>query len=115
MQQHNRKYIVLVAGIGLVLVAFGTGRTGGSPVREDESNAQAARSATIDAHKSVTYHFAVTNTTDKAQTVESIRTSCACLKVVGSRVPRDREGRAVSTKPPIAAASSMPPYQAPPC
>ena len=30
----------------------------------------------------------------------------------GSRIPRDRDGRAVSTKPPIAAASSMPPYQA---
>ncbi|MBQ7190016.1 MAG: DUF1573 domain-containing protein [Kiritimatiellae bacterium] len=35
----------------------------------------------IDAHKPVTYHFAVTNTTDKAQAVESVRTSCACLKV----------------------------------
>ena len=57
-------------------------------------NAQAARSTTpsrtgcqpvrvtqTDAHKPVTYHFAVTNTTDKPQTVESVRTSCACLKV----------------------------------
>ena len=35
----------------------------------------------IDAHKSVMYHFAVTNTTDKPQMVESVRTSCACLKV----------------------------------
>ena len=43
------------------------------------ANAQAA--LTIDAHKPVTYHFAVTNTTDKPQTVESVRTSCACLKV----------------------------------
>ena len=34
-----------------------------------------------DAHRPVTYHFAVTNTTDKPQTVESVRTSCACLKV----------------------------------
>ena len=42
-------------------------------------NAQAA--LTIDAHKPVTYHFAVTNTTDKPQTVESVRSSCACLKV----------------------------------
>ena len=48
----------------------------------------AARSASTpyqvvqtDAHKPVTYHFAVTNTTDKPQTVESVRTSCACLKV----------------------------------
>ncbi len=55
------------------------------------------RVAEIDAHKTVTYHFAVTNTTDKPQTVESVRSSCACLKVlVGSRVPRDRDGRAVS-------------------
>lgn len=58
------------------------------------ANAQAARSTTpsrtdckpvqvtqTDAHKSVTYHFAVTNTTDKVQTIESVRTSCACLKV----------------------------------
>ncbi len=73
-------------------------------------NAQAARSTTpsrtrcqpvrvtqTDAHRPVTYHFAVTNTTDKPQTVESVRTSCACLKVlVGSRVPRDRDGRSVS-------------------
>ena len=35
----------------------------------------------MDAHRPVTYHFIVTNTTDKAQTVESVRTSCACLKV----------------------------------
>ena len=48
------------------------------------ANAQAARSTTIDAHKPVTYHFAVTNTTDKTQTVESVRTSCACLKVKGA-------------------------------
>ena len=48
----------------------------------------AARSASApyqavqtDAHKPVTYHFAVTNTTDKPQTIESVRTSCACLKV----------------------------------
>ena len=34
--------------------------------------------ASIDAHRPVTYHFAVTNTTDKPQTVESVRT---CLKV----------------------------------
>ena len=37
--------------------------------------------AVVDAHRPVTYHFAVTNTTDKPQTVESVRTSCACLKV----------------------------------
>ena len=37
--------------------------------------------ASIDAHRPVTYHFAVTNTTDKPQTVESVRTSCACLRV----------------------------------
>ena len=48
------------------------------------ANAQAARSTAIDAHKLATYHFAVTNTTDKAHTVESIRTSCACLKVKGA-------------------------------
>lgn len=34
----------------------------------------------VDAHRPVTYHFAVTNTTDKPQTVESVRVSCACLK-----------------------------------
>ena len=34
-----------------------------------------------DAHTPVTYHFTITNTTDKPQTVESVRTSCACLKV----------------------------------
>ena len=55
--------IVIVSAIALATVA----------------NAQAA--LTIDAHKPVTYHFAVTNTTDKPQTVESVRTSCACLKV----------------------------------
>lgn len=38
----------------------------------------------IDAHKTVTCHFAVTNTTDKPQTVESVRSSCACLKVTGA-------------------------------
>ena len=43
-------------------------------------NAQAAACST-DAHKPVIYHFAVTNTTDKTQKVESVRTSCACLKV----------------------------------
>ena len=38
----------------------------------------------IDAHKTVTCHFAVTNTTDKSQTVESVRSSCACLKATGA-------------------------------
>ncbi len=57
------KGIVIVSAIALATVA----------------NAQAA--LTIDAHKPVTYHFAVTNTTDKPQTVENVRTSCACLKV----------------------------------
>ena len=52
-------FIFFVAGIALAMVAFGD----------------------TDAHKPVTYHFAVTNTTDKAQTVESVRSSCACLKV----------------------------------
>ena len=42
-------------------------------------NAQAVRST--DAHRPVTYHFALTNTMDAAQVVESVRTSCACLKV----------------------------------
>ena len=37
--------------------------------------------AVVDSHKPVTYHFAVTNTTDKPQMIESVRTSCACLKV----------------------------------
>jgi len=95
------KSIVFAAGIALAMVAFGG--TGG---------ASRTPRPTVDAHRPVTYHFAVTNTMGKAQTVESIRTSCACLKVVGSCVPRDRDGRAVSTKPPIVAASSMPPYQA---
>jgi hypothetical protein len=51
-------------------------------------NAQAAACST-DAHKPVIYHFAVTNMTDKTQTVESVRTSCACLKVTDTtgRVP----------------------------
>ncbi len=48
------------------------------------ANAQAARSTTIDAHKPATYHFAVTNTSDKAQTVESVGASCACLKVMNN-------------------------------
>ena len=48
------------------------------------ANAQAARSTPIDAHKPVTYHFAITNTTGKAQTVESVGASCACLKVKGA-------------------------------
>jgi len=62
------KYIVFAAGITLALVVFG------GAVREDMR-------PTVDAHRPVTYHFAVTNTTDKAQTVESVRSSCACLKV----------------------------------
>ena len=55
----------------------------------------------IDAHKPVTYHFAVTNTTDKAQMVESVRTSCACLKVKMGRgaVYCDRKGRATARLP----------------
>ena len=72
------------------------------------ANAQAARSTAhsrtgcqpvqvtqTDAHKPVTYHFAVTNTTDKPQTVESVRTSCACLKVNmgGSRSVATVNGR----------------------
>lgn len=63
MRQHNGQSIVFAVGIALaaVLAAFGG----------------------TDAHKPVTCHFAVTNTTDKAQTVESIRTSCACLMVKG--------------------------------
>ncbi len=35
----------------------------------------------VESHKPVTYHFAVTNTTDMPQMIESVRTSCACLKV----------------------------------
>ena len=99
------KSIVLATGIALVGWSYASGlaatspvsgevlnaqaarsttpsRTGCQPVQD--ANAQAARSTTIDAHKPVTYHFAVTNTTDKAQTVESVRTSCACLKVKGA-------------------------------
>ena len=73
-------------------------------------NAQAARSTTpsrtgcqpvqvtqTDAHKPVMYHFAVTNATDKPQTVESVRLSCACLKVqMGGARPVATDGRAVS-------------------
>ena len=40
--------------------------------------------ASIDAHRPVTYHFAVTNTADKPQAVESVRVSCACLKVAAT-------------------------------
>ena len=75
------KSIVFAAGLALAVTAFGPGRTGGSPVREGDLNAQAARSTAIDAHKTITYRFTVTNTTGKAQMVESVRTSCACLKV----------------------------------
>ena len=89
------KSIVFAAGIALATVVFGTGRTGGSPVREDELNARAARSTTIDAHKPVTYHFAITNTTDKAQTVESTRLSCACLKVKADAQERVTPGGVV--------------------
>ena len=57
-----------------------------------------------DAHRPVTYHFAVTNTTDKSQTVESVRTSCACLKVnMGGSRPVATDGRAAS---PLAAADA---------
>ena len=59
-KQAARVAAMLVVGFGLCMSAVG---------------------AAIDAHKPVTYHFAVTNTTDKAQTVEGVRTSCACLKV----------------------------------
>lgn len=51
---------MLVVGLGLCMPAVGE---------------------VVESHKPVTYHFAVTNTTDKPQTVESVRTSCACLKV----------------------------------
>ena len=80
------------------------------------ANAQAARSTAArsasapylvvqtDAHRPVTYHFAVTNTTDKPQTVESVRSSCACLKVqMGGSRPVATDGRAVS---PLAAADA---------
>ncbi len=63
------KSIVLVAGIALAAVAFG----GDGALR--------TTCPAVDSHRPVIYHFAITNTTDKAQTVESIRTSCACLKV----------------------------------
>ena len=43
--------------------------------------AMATSRPTVDAHRPVTYRFAVTNTTDKPQTIESVRTSCACLMV----------------------------------
>lgn len=70
----GRRAIVFAAGIVLAAaVAAG-------------ANAQTARSMTIDAHKPVTYHFAVTNTTGKTQTVESVGASCACLKVKGADV-----------------------------
>ncbi len=67
------KYIVLAAGIALAGAAFGG--TGGG---------RGATRPAVDAHRPVTYHFTITNTTDKAQTVESIRSSCACLKVKGA-------------------------------
>ena len=86
-------------------------------------NAQAARSSTpgrtgcqsvqvtqTDAHKPVTYHFAVTNTTDKPQTVESVRTSCACLKVnMGGSRPVATDGRAVSPLTAADATERVPP------
>ena len=92
------KSIVFAAGIALAAMALAG------------ANAQAARSTTpsrtgcqpvqvtqTDAHKPVTYHFAVTNTTDKPQTVESVRSSCACLKVqMGGSRPVATDGRAVS-------------------
>ncbi len=57
------KYMVLFVAVMFCAVTFG---------------------GAIDAHKTVTYHFAVTNTTDKPQTVESVRSSCACLKATGA-------------------------------
>ena len=85
----GRVTAMLVAGLGLCMSAVG---------------------AVVDAHKPVTYHFAVTNTMDKLQTIESVRTSCACLKVlVGSRVPRDRDGRAVSPLTAVDATVRVPP------
>ena len=53
------KSILLAAGIAVVLAAFGD----------------------TDAHKPVTYHFAVTNTADKVQKIESAWSSCACIKL----------------------------------
>ena len=115
------KSIVFAAGIALAAMALATGASFCSaadardarPYQTAVAGRQPYLVVQTDAHKPVTYHFAVTNTTDKPQTVESVRSSCACLKVlVGSRVPRDRDGRAVSTKPPTTAASSRPPYQA---
>ena len=82
------KAIVFATVISLAAAAFGTGGTAVSAVQN--ANGRDARSPSadarervppVDAHKPVTYHFAVTNTADKTQTVESVRTSCACLKV----------------------------------
>ena len=36
--------------------------------------------APIDAHRKVVYDFAVTNVCAEAQTIATIKTSCACLK-----------------------------------
>ena len=67
------KSIVIAAGMALAMAVFGG--VGG---------AMRSSRPTVDAHRPVTYHFAVTNTTDKTQTVESVRASCACLKVKGA-------------------------------
>ena len=96
------KSIVFAVGIALAAMALAAGATA------QAARSTAARSASApylvvqtDAHRPVTYHFAVTNTTDKPQTVESVRTSCACLKVgMGVRRVEDNAPYQDATLPP---------------
>lgn len=81
---------MLVAGLGLCMSAVG---------------------AVVDSHKPVTYHFAVTNTTDKPQTVESVRTSCACLKVMPNAecTMHNENGTEGGTRRPAEPSDAIPP------
>ena len=106
------KGIVIVAGMVLGGASFCSAADArdARPYQTAVAGRPPYRVVQIDAHRPITYHFAVTNTTDKPQTVESVRTSCACLKVlVGSRVPRDRDGRAVSPLTVADATERVPP------
>ena len=63
--------VVALAGMNALAARSTAARSASAPYQAVQT----------DAHRPVTYHFAVTNTTDKPQTIESVRTSCACLKV----------------------------------
>ena len=77
------KSIVFAAGIALAAMALaGANAQAARSTAPSRTGCQPVQVTQTDAHKPVTYHFAVTNTMDKPQMVESVRTSCACLKVM---------------------------------